>query len=127
MKKENKIIDFDRKCNMVRFYLGKNDLKEWYGDDWDDAPYEHNAGKVYEEFVTGHKDITFNFDDIVVEPCEGGLNSSYCKDDMKARKMPCIVVLKKEDQTESDWLRDFESILANDKSIKFYFGDKLNN
>ena len=28
-----KIIDFEKKGNVVRFYLGDNDLKEWYGDD----------------------------------------------------------------------------------------------
>lgn len=29
-----KIIDFERKGNLVRFYLGDDDLVEWYGDDW---------------------------------------------------------------------------------------------
>ena len=23
----------------------------FYGDDWNDYPYEHNAGKVYDEFI----------------------------------------------------------------------------
>lgn len=44
-----KIIDFERKGNLVRFYLGDDDLEEWYGDDWNDTPYEHNAGQVYDE------------------------------------------------------------------------------
>lgn len=38
-----KIIDFERKGNLVRFYLGDDDLAEWWGDDWNDTPYEHNA------------------------------------------------------------------------------------
>lgn len=42
-----KIIDFERKGNLVRFYLGDDDLVEWYGDDWNDTPYEHNAERVY--------------------------------------------------------------------------------
>ena len=45
-----KIIDFEKKGNVVRFYYGKDSLKEWYGDDWDDRPYEHNAGEVYHRF-----------------------------------------------------------------------------
>ena len=71
-----KIIDFEVKGNVVRFYLG-NKTDEWgwtnknykdrngntpdwlkpndtyYGDDWDDVPYEHNAGLVYDKFVKG--------------------------------------------------------------------------
>ena len=39
-----KIIDFAKKGNVVRFFLGKDDLKEWWGDDWDDCPYEHKYG-----------------------------------------------------------------------------------
>ena len=47
-----KIIDFERKGNIVRFYLGDvNNSNGYYGDDWDDVPYEHNAGKVYEQYV----------------------------------------------------------------------------
>ena len=39
MNKE--IIDFERKGNLIRLYLGKNG-KQW-GDDWVDFPYEHNG------------------------------------------------------------------------------------
>lgn len=28
-----KIIDFERKGNLVRFYLGDDDLAEWWGDE----------------------------------------------------------------------------------------------
>ena len=85
--KDLEIIDIARKGHLVRFYLGKKE-REWgytnpnykdykgqtpdwlrpsdiyYGDDWDDAPYEHNAGTPYEEegfevlklgFYTGYK------------------------------------------------------------------------
>ena len=37
----------------VRYYLGDDALCDWHGDDWDDVPYEHNAGTVYYRFVTG--------------------------------------------------------------------------
>ena len=70
-----------KELNDIRvFYLGKKEGKwgytnpnykdykgetpDWlepsdiyYGDDWDDAPYEHNAGTVYEWFVKGYIDI----------------------------------------------------------------------
>lgn len=38
------IIDFKRKGNMVRFYIGKNG--EQWGDDWNDAPYDCNADRA---------------------------------------------------------------------------------
>lgn len=35
-----KIIGWERKGNVVKFALGDNHLKDWSGDDWNDAPYE---------------------------------------------------------------------------------------
>ena len=42
-----KIIDFECTGNVVRFYLGKDNEKDYHGDDWNDTPYECNAGTVY--------------------------------------------------------------------------------
>jgi hypothetical protein len=142
-----KIIDFEKKGNVVRFYLGEKtvdwgwtnpDYKDYtgktpnwlkpsdkyYGDDWDDKPYEHNAGTVYGEFIKGYKDIAFDFDDLVLEPCEGEWNSPWCKDDMIARKVPCIIVVPRE-LTEHDWSTEFKYWVANDAVKKYYFGDEL--
>lgn len=143
-----KIIDFERKGNVVRFYLGEK-TKDWgwtnpdykdyngetpshlephetyYGDDWDDRPYECNAGTVYGEFVKGIKDIAFDFDDIVLEPCDGMLNSGWCKDDMVARKVPCIIVISKEDADHDFWRDDFAYWLGADCAKKYYFGDEM--
>lgn len=143
-----KIIDFKRKGNVVRFYLGeKTDYWGWtrpdytrngvtpdwlkpsdkyYGDDWDDRPYEHNAGQVYEEFIKGYKDIAFDFDDLVLEPCCGAWNdnSRWCKDDMVARKVPCIIVVPKEVYQDS-WDDSFDTWVAADGINKYYFGDEM--
>jgi hypothetical protein len=36
-------------CPRTRFaYFTELDLKDQWGDDWNDAPYEHNAGDPYE-------------------------------------------------------------------------------
>ena len=59
-----KIIDWRRNGNVVRLFLGRDNLDRWYGDDWNDRPYEHNAGSVYKEFVSGYFDLTFGFDEI---------------------------------------------------------------
>ena len=123
-----KIIDFRKKGQTVRFYLGKDDLTDWTGDDWNDAPYEHNAGTVYDEYVAGHKDVTFPFDDMVLEPCDdwrNNGNSGYCKDDMIARRTPCIIVVPAS-IAEDEWLEDsFSRWVGADGVQKFYFGDKM--
>lgn len=119
-----KIIDFARKGNVVRFFLGADDLKDWHGDDWNDTPYEHNAGEVYDEFVSGHIDIAFAFDKLVLEPCDGTYNSDYCKDDMKARKVPCLIVVPAE-LAQDSWYGDFAHWVGADGVLKFYFGDRM--
>lgn len=120
-----KIIDFEKKGNMVKFYVGSDDCAGYYGDDWDDAPYEHNAGRVYSQFIQGWFVKKFEFDDIVAEPCEGYSNSSYSKDDMKNRVVPCICVLKKKHQDSNTFYDDFNDIQGNKNVLKFYLGDKV--
>ena len=120
-----KIIDFKKKGNVVRFYLGADDLTEWWGDDWDDTPYEYNAGTVYEKFVSGYRDAVFPFDDLVIEPCEGTINSEWCKDDMKGRKVPCIIVVPKAIADTSWYGQDFKYWVGHDGIKKFYFGDQM--
>ena len=120
-----KIIDFERKGNVVRFYLGKDDLEDWHGDDWDDAPYEYNAGRVYDEFISGHIDIAFPYSADVLEPRDGCVNSPFCKDDMKARRVPCIIVVP-EDMELDDWnTYDFARWACADGIQKYYFGDRM--
>ncbi len=119
-----KIIDFERKGNVVRFYLGNDDCEDYHGDDWNDIPYEHNAGKVYQEYVVGYRDIAFPFEFVVLEPKDPGWsnNSRWCKNDMKARKVPCIIAVKNPDDWHDD---EFDYYLGDDNAIKLYFGDKM--
>ena len=147
-----KIIDFKRKGNVIRFFLGEK-TKDWgwtrpdykdytgktpdwlkpsdiyYGDDWNDRPYEHNAGKVYEQFVKGHIDVNCKYDDLVLEPCSGELNSIYSKDDMRDRKVPCIIIVPKEvidEEEEYCYENGFEYWNNSNDSriIKYFFGDE---
>ena len=121
-----RIIDFEHKGNVVRFYLGRDDDNDYHGDDWDDVPYECNAGVVYDEYVVGHRDIAFPFEYTVLEPSNlWDASSSWCKDDMKQRKVPCIIAIKDND---GDLYRDnFNHYMgaSSDDVIKFYFGDKM--
>lgn len=121
-----KIIDFSRKGNVVRFYLGEDSLENWYGDDWNDTPYEHNAGQVYGEYVLAIKDIAFPFDSLVLEPQDDWHNqgnSEWSKDDMKDRLVPCVIVVPKEKVHE--WQDNFNFYVGMDGIQKYYFGDKM--
>ena len=121
-----KIIDFARKGNVVRFYLGEDNLDLWYGDDWDDAPYEHNAGQVYDEYVSAVKDISFPFDALVLEPQDDWNyygNSAWSKDDMVARKTPCIIVVPPEKINDIE--DRFSFYVGMDGVQRYYFGDKM--
>lgn len=88
------LIDFERVGNVVRLYFGNNPEDAW-GDDWNDKPYEHNAGNVYDEFVDMTVDYAFPLDYFVTEPSDDWHykgNSPFSKEDMKNRKCPCIIV-----------------------------------
>ena len=119
-----KIIDFEKKGNVVRFLLGADDCFDYWGDDWDDAPYDCNAGLVYSQFVIGHKDMYFPFDDLVLEPCDGWHNVWYTKEDMMKRKVPCIIVVPKGIH-ENGWDESFSKFVGADGVQKFYFEDYM--
>ena len=119
-----KIIDFEKKGNVVRFYLGADDCSNYWGDDWDDAPYDCNAGMVYKDYVAGHRDVSFPFDDLILEPRDGVFVCEFSKQDMKMRKVPCIISVPQE-LAESSWRDDFPYWVGGDGVTKFYFGDAM--
>lgn len=121
-----KIIDFEKKGNVVRFYFGEDSLNEWWGDDWDDVPYEHNAGTVYLKYVCACCDVAFPYDWLVIEPRDGSYyNSPFSKEDMIKRRCPCIIAVSPDlfeglfpDETYASWVG-----CNKDGVYKIYFGD----
>lgn len=110
--RELEVIDFKKKGNAVRLFLGKNGPQT--GDDWDDTPYEHNAEEVSPEYIEGAVDLYFPVDNDVREPADDCINSSYCKDDFKFKKSWCIWV------TESMWGSE-----CHLDPVAIFFGDTL--
>ena len=142
------IIDFEKKGNVVRFLLGEKTpdwgwtrqdyledgkrpdwLKpsDYYGDDWNDYPYESNAGSVYPWFVKGYRDLSFAFDDLVLEPCDGFSmdRHGWSKDDMKSKRIPCIIVVPKSAQNKGSYDYGFMDWVGALSAQRFYFGDEL--
>lgn len=120
-----KIIDFERKGNVVRFYLGKDNATDYGGEGWGKYPYDR-AERVDEKHITGSADIAFPFDAMVLEPDCGEECCSYSKEDMKAGIVPCIIVVPPNVANGSQ--RTQFSYWANGRgTLKFYFGDKMNH
>ena len=124
-----KIIDFERKGNVIRFYLGKK-IPFWgwtkpgrgkpsdtfYGYNWDVAPYQHNAWSVDHKFVYGHYDIYVPFDLIVADPGDywdknenGPVRIS--KNALVNREMPAIEI--------------FDNHMCYNSLCELYIGDEL--
>lgn len=122
--KELKIIDFKKKGNVVRFYLGDKNLQEYNGDDWENVPYDCNAETVYREYITGSIDIVFPFDSYVLEPCNEWSECRYCKDNMKNRDVPCIVYVPH--YSNDGYFDDcFGCWVGSDNAIRIYFNDNI--
>ena len=123
-----KIIDFYKKGNVVRFYLGRDECNDYTGDDWDDRPYEHNAGTVYDEYIEGVLDVAFPFDWDIMEPADDWSyrqNSPFCKDDFKARNAPCIVAVPAEESNDGMYATEYSRWVASDNVMKIFFGDNV--
>ena len=93
-----KIIDFEKRGNVIRFYCGKDDCDDYWGDDWNDRPYEHNAERVYSEYIEEYIDVAVDMDYHVMEPADDwryNNNTPFSKEDMKKRSVPCIIMFRR--------------------------------
>jgi hypothetical protein len=118
-----KIIDMERKGNVVRFYLGEDTLKDWWGDDWNDYPYDANAERVYSEFIAGYVDKIFDFDTQLFEPISSSVYpASYSKNNLKERLLPCLIAIPPSNRYVSTFI---EALAYEGKKQVFYFGDSM--
>jgi len=108
----------------VRFYLGKESDNKYHGDDWNDAPYDRRGERVYSDYVTGTAELAFPFDALVLEPCSGDYDCRYCKDDMKAGRVPCVIVVPC-DLAKGSYRNDFDYWSTCKGVHKFYFNDRM--
>lgn len=87
-----------------------NNFEKQYGDDWDDAPYEHNAGEPYDswpELIKDNKDWLkreykhheIKLKEIYFEteywsekrPCDNFSNSPYSVEDINQGQVPWLM------------------------------------
>lgn len=93
-------------------YFYKGNIKEVWGDDWDDAPYEHNAGEPY---IRNEEDWTIvKVDEELVEQpyqYERKLNSSYSVEYINTGDVPWLIFNNKKIYAGTE-LEDFLKILG---------------
>lgn len=118
-----KIIDFETKGNAIRFYLGADDCFDYWGDDWNDVPYEHNAEIVYDRYCIGYADVYVDMSLDVLTPEKDwhyNGNSPFSKEDFKNRDVPCVIIT-----SDSFWDNCYSMCALSDNVKKFWFEDKL--
>ena len=117
-----KIIGWERKGNVIRFALGKDNLEYWSGDDWDDSPYEHNACTTPLFGTEYYIDVAFNYNVSVLEAKDDyhyNGNSPFCMDDFKERKIPMLII----DLTGRE--RYYSECVDKENVCKIFMGDKF--
>lgn len=119
-----KVIDFAKKGNVFRLFLGNDDCNDYWGDDWNDRPYEHNAGEVYDRFVAGAVDIAMDYDGAVAEPGDDytyGGNTPFSKEDFRNEVTPCLVLAAPVIANNFWSDNDYTVFLGNKNTMKIYF------
>ena len=105
-----------------------DDFEHQWGDDWDDAPYEHNAGEPYNtwsELIEDNeniwkrkwknhqidlKEVYYRIPYINYLPYEGHENSPYSVEDINKKKVPWLHT-KKYDIYAGTSFEDFIKII----------------
>lgn len=118
-----KIIDFERRGNVVRFYLGEDNIKDYTGDDWGDDTWEYKASRVYDEYIVAYGDISVPFDRVVLDSSE--CQYCYSKNDMKNRLVPCIAIANVDRLGQDCGHLQFGVAIAMDDTERVYFGDEF--
>lgn len=76
--------------------FSKEPVENLWGDDWNDKPYEHNAGLPYDETIDNIKndyvtiiidDSSSNYDNKLLTPCSGTPNSNFSIEDINIRQI----------------------------------------
>ena len=117
------IVDIATYGNIIKLFLSKTKNKDIWGDDQNDAPYEHNAGEVYDKFVDATYSIVIDPKYYVTTPefdyTYGG-NSPFCKDDFKKRNTPAVIVGELD-----DWDFLYSQEVEKDTNAKLFYYDTL--
>lgn len=117
-----KIIGWNRKGNVIQFALGNDNLGYWDGDDWDAAPYEHNASTTPLCGTELYADIAFCYSVSVLEARDDyhyNNGSPFRMNDFKERKVPILII----DMAGEE--RYYSECLDKENVCKIFMGDNF--
>lgn len=95
-----RVLDAEVSEHCVRFYLGTEKTYQegkFHGNDWNDSPFDCNAGTIYPVYCKAILDIYFEWDTVVRDapPVSGPIY--WSKNDIKAKRY-ALVYVEKEDE-----------------------------
>lgn len=118
------IVDFALYSHQLVLFLGNPKIKDYHGDDWDDSPYDCNAGTVYSEYYEDMVILNFDENYEIIEPTYGYLNTPYCKEDMRDQGVPCILYQNK-NMLNGYRPYNFGTAWKSKKYHEIHMGDKI--
>ena len=73
-------------------YFTTQDLSKQWGDDWNDTPYEHNAGEPYTDHAKkpSWHIYCLMFNGCFLEPCSNQINSPFSVEQINKRLVPWL-------------------------------------
>lgn len=101
------LIDFCDRGNGIRLYFGSS-VELITSDDWNDVPYEHNAGIVYSEYVNFYVDVLIPFRWQITDPTselDQYTNSQYCRNDFKTGDPPLFWTVDQTNERDNVYFR----------------------
>jgi len=107
---------------VLTLYITKGDVENFWGDDWDDVPYEHNAGTVYDQFVDSKMLLYLNTYNYNVLRASYGYSSSspYSKNMLRDEDITYMTVYNKRNP-------EIKLPLSLGEVVDDKFLDKVNN
>ena len=125
------ICDWQTKGNVVRLYCCRKDVyDDVWGDDWDDIPYEYNAGLVYDKYISYTIDLYFDWDIVILEAKNDWIyngNSPFSKSDFKENKAPIFIAYWPQENDYWDG-SEYHKVIGcknSNRILKFYMGDNI--
>ncbi len=96
------------------YFTTRKDWQNQWGDDWEDFPYEHNAGRPYKwlppSAVPRYEVVKVAFEGDFKEPLDGHLNSPWSVEMINQRQVPWLA---------PDWIEHDVSIYAGETLEQF--------
>ena len=80
--------------DIAALYYSNKDAKDVWGDDWNDRPYEHNAGEPYMNDGDTFEKIIIDVGSQMQLPEDGYLNSPYSVEDINSGAIAWIRIIE---------------------------------